>query len=107
MYQLFTTYVVVLIIYLVLFNVANSQLKQSGDTVCFEYEVCMDISKCHTHFKNSEDVARSCGRGKVFCRNNSKGINVVCRVEQKAYLYSKSLFFAGNPCEIFQKNGHS
>ena len=71
MYQLFNPYVVGLIIIWFRFNVAQNG--EIGGISCSEFEICMDIGKCHTHFKRSSDVAASsCGRGKVFCRKKSK-----------------------------------
>ena len=79
------------------FKFATSQIRQSGETgglSCSEFEVCMDIGKCHTHFKKSADVAaHSCGRGKVFCRNMSKRNRLRKIPEENRYFpfFSKSL----------------
>jgi len=54
----------------------------TDDQPCTTYESCVDIKRCFTQFKDFEDLAEnSCGRGKVFCRNQR------------------------NPCEIFQQSG--
>jgi len=64
-------------------SAGNIWLKKASDGQhCSPYESCVHIKKCFTQFKDFEDMAEnSCGRGKVFCRNQR------------------------NPCEIFQQSG--